>query len=124
MWKLNFLSFVLACHLQIFSYVSTLNLIVSLAIYSLPASEVLHTLSVCYWVWLSRVNSELIFSIAACGVPCFVFVLEAVLVIQKWLRYCRAVLTQNQGLFGFSPRSSSEEAGSVQGAGMEHSQDS
>jgi len=67
---------------------------------------------------------ELIFFIVASVRLCFGFVLNAVLIIQGCFHYCRAVLTQSQGLFCFSPRPISEEAGGAWEAGRGHSWDS
>ena len=68
---------------------------------------------------------ELIFFIVVCTVLCFGFIMKTVLMItQRCFSYCWAVLTQSEGLFCFSPYSTSEEAGGGQEAGRGHSQDS
>ena len=67
---------------------------------------------------------ELIFFTAASVGLCFRFVLKTVLVTQGCFNYCQVVLTQGQGLFCFSPRSTSEWAGGAQEAGRGHGQDS
>jgi len=50
--------------------------------------------------------------------------MKTVLIMQGCFSYWWAVLTQSQGHFCFSPHPTSEEAGSAQGAGRGHSQDS
>ena len=66
---------------------------------------------------------ELIFFIVAGMGLRFGFVLKTVLITQGCFHYCRAVLTQSQGLFCVSPHPTSEEAGGAQEVGRGHSWD-
>ena len=81
-----------------------------------------YTLSCSFVLVLAGI--ELIFFIVASTGLCFGFVLKTVLIIQGCFHYCRAVLTQSQGLFCFSPHPTSEKAGGAQEVGRGHSWDS
>jgi len=77
-----------------------------------------------YVLVLLLAGVELIFSIIACTVLWFGFVIKTVLVTQGCFSYCWAVLTEHQGLFCFSSHPTSEEAGGAPEIERRHSWDS